>query len=140
VHRDRKRKHTGLVLLSFFRLFIVSAAIFTLGLIENVSVDDWTRILDINVRGYALTAKHVAPLLKQQRSGSIIQFASISGFIAQPSCVPYGTTKGAIIQMTRNLALDLGPYNIRCNSISPGYIGMLLCLFFFSICEILFEI
>jgi dihydroanticapsin dehydrogenase len=48
--------------------------------------------------------------------------ASMSGSIAQSEFVPYSTTKGAILQMTRNLALDLGPFNIRCNSICPGTI------------------
>jgi NAD(P)-dependent dehydrogenase (short-subunit alcohol dehydrogenase family) len=67
-------------------------------------------------------AKAVVPLLKKQRSGSIIQMASISGWMAQPEFVPYSTTKGAILQMTRNLALDLGPFNIRCNAICPGAI------------------
>ncbi len=94
-----------------------------MGLIENVSADAWSHIFDVNIRGYALMVKHIVPLLKQQRSGSIIQFGSISALIAQPGFVPYGTTKGAVIQMIRNLALDLGPYNIRCNSISPGCIG-----------------
>jgi NAD(P)-dependent dehydrogenase (short-subunit alcohol dehydrogenase family) len=65
-------------------------------------------------------AKAVVPFMKKQKSGSIIQMSSMSGLIAQPDFVPYSTTKGAILQMTRNLALDLGPFNIRCNSICPG--------------------
>ena len=109
-----------------FNIFFSSGAVFTFGLIEDVSADAWSHIFNVNVRGYALMAKHIVPLLKQQRSGSIIQFGSISGVIAQSAFVPYATTKGAVIQMTRNLALDLGPYNIRCNSISPGAIGMFL--------------
>jgi NAD(P)-dependent dehydrogenase (short-subunit alcohol dehydrogenase family) len=104
-------------------LSISSAANFTHGLIEDVSVDAWTHVFNVNVRGYALMVKHVVPFLKQQRSGSIIQFGSVSGLTGQPAYVPYNTTKGAIIQMTRNLALDLGSYNIRCNTVSPGCIG-----------------
>ncbi len=100
--------------------FVHSAANFTFGAVENVSAEAWTQILNVNVRGYALMAKAVVPFLKKQRSGSIIQMASISSWIAQPEFVPYSTTKGAIVQMTRNLALDLGPFNIRCNSICPG--------------------
>jgi len=105
-----------------------SAADFTLGLIEDVSAEAWSHVFNVNVRGYALMAKHIVPFFKQQRSGSIIQFGSISGLIAQSGFVPYNTTKGAVLQMTRNLALDLGPYNIRCNSVSPGCIGMFLIL------------
>ncbi len=110
-----------------YLVFVSSAASFTLGLVENVSADEWSHVFDVNVRGYALMVKHIVPLLKKQRSGSIIQFGSISGVIGQPAFVPYNTTKGAVLQMTRNLALDLGPYNIRCNSVSPGGI----CMFFF---------
>ncbi|CAF0890276.1 unnamed protein product [Rotaria sordida] len=103
-------------------VLVNAAAIFTWGSIEDISADDWLHILNVNVRGCALIVKHVVPLLKQQRSGSIIQFGSISGVNGQASFVPYGTTKAAVIQMTRNLAVDLGPFNIRCNSISPGCI------------------
>lgn len=67
-------------------------------------------------------AKAIVPLMKKQRSGSIIQMASISSWVAQSEFVPYSTTKGAILQMTRNLALDLGSFNIRCNAICPGSI------------------
>jgi dihydroanticapsin dehydrogenase len=94
------------------------------GLVEDVSAEAWSDTFNVNVRGYALMAKHIVPLLKQQLSGSIIQFGSISGTIAQPAFIPCSTTKGAVIQMTRNLALDLGPYNIRCNTVSTGCIGM----------------
>ena len=103
-------------------LLFRSAAIFTLGAVEDTSAEAWTRILNVNVRGYALMAKAIVPLLKKQRSGSIIQMASISSWVAQAEFVPYSTTKGAILQMTRNLALDLGPFNVRCNAICPGTI------------------
>jgi NAD(P)-dependent dehydrogenase (short-subunit alcohol dehydrogenase family) len=73
-----------------------------------------------NQRGFALMAKAVVPFMKKQKSDAIIQMSSMSGFIAQPDFVPYSTTKGAILQMTRGLALNLGPFNIRCNSICPG--------------------
>jgi NAD(P)-dependent dehydrogenase (short-subunit alcohol dehydrogenase family) len=96
---------------------------FTLGAVENVSTESWSQMLkNVNVRGYALMVKAVVPLMKKQRSGSIIQMRSINSCIAQPEFVPYSTTKGAVLQMTRNLALDLGPFNIRCNTICPGAI------------------
>ncbi|CAF1033324.1 unnamed protein product [Adineta ricciae] len=103
-------------------VLVNNAAIFTLCAVEDASADAWTKILNVNVRGYALMAKAVVPYMKKQRSGSIIQLASISSWIAQPNFVPYSTTKGAVLQMTRNLALDLGPFNIRCNAICPGTI------------------
>ncbi len=67
-------------------------------------------------------AKHIVPILKKENSGSIINISSCAGLVAHSNFLPYSTTKGAIIQMTRNLALDLGSFNIRVNSISPGAI------------------
>ena len=87
-----------------------------------MSAEAWSQMLNVNVRGYALMAKAVVPLLKKQRSGSIIQMAAAASCIALPEFAAYSTTKGAVLQMTWNLALDLGPFNIRCNSISPGAI------------------
>ena len=70
-------------------------------------------------------AKHIVPIMKRQEDTcSIINVASVSGMIARQKSVPYSATKAAIIQMTKNLALDLGAHNIRVISISPGPIGM----------------
>jgi NAD(P)-dependent dehydrogenase (short-subunit alcohol dehydrogenase family) len=104
----------------FFLFF--SAAIFIFGAVENATAESWSKIMNVNVRGYALMAKAVVPYMKKQRSGSIIQMSSMSGCIAQPEFVPYSTSKAACLQMTRNLALDLGPFNVRCNAICPGSI------------------
>ncbi|CAF2644193.1 unnamed protein product [Rotaria sp. Silwood2] len=101
-------------------ILINTAAAFTLGYVEDVSADDWSHIMNINVRGYALMVKYIAPILKKQNSGSIINFASTAGLVAHSTFLPYSTSKAAIIQLTRNLALDLGSFNIRVNSISPG--------------------
>ncbi|UJR23481.1 hypothetical protein I4U23_026480 [Adineta vaga] len=103
-------------------VLINAAAIFVFGQIEHISADDWSRNFDVNVRGYALLVKYIAPIMKKQRSGSIIQFGSISGVIAQVPFLPYGAGKAAVIQMTKNLAVDLGAFNIRCNAISPGLV------------------
>jgi NAD(P)-dependent dehydrogenase (short-subunit alcohol dehydrogenase family) len=91
--------------------------------VENITTTDWNRNFEVNVLGYALLVKHIVPIMKQQRAGSIVQFGSISGVVAQVPFLPYGAGKAAVIQMTKNLAVDLGPYNIRCNSISPGLVG-----------------
>ena len=74
------------------------------------------------MRGYALMVKHIAPVLKKQRHGSIVNISSCASIVAHSTFLPYSTSKGAINQLTRNLALDLGLYNIRVNSISPGAI------------------
>jgi 3alpha(or 20beta)-hydroxysteroid dehydrogenase len=97
-----------------------SAATYVLGNVEEVAAEEWTRVFDINVRGYALMVKHIAPILKKQNGGSVVNMASVSGLTASPNWVPYSARKGAILQLTRNLALDLGSFNIRVNSVSPS--------------------
>jgi len=67
-------------------------------------------------------AKYIAPIMKKQKSGSIINMASVIGSVAISNTVIYSSTKSAIIQLTRDLALGLGSFNIRVNSISPGRI------------------
>ena len=89
-----------------------------------MAAESWSRVLDVNVRGCASMVKYVGPILKKQNSGSIINIASTLGVIAMPNMCPYAASKAAVIQLTRNLALDLGAFNIRVNSISPGLVDV----------------
>ncbi len=80
----------------------------------------------VNIKGTAMVTKHFSRLMKSQaRGGAIVNISSISSLIAQPGFVPYSMTKAAIAQMTRNTALDLGQYNIRCGpSARPQFLLM----------------
>lgn len=78
----------------------------------------------MNVTGYALMVKYIVPYLKKQNNGVIINFASTLGLIALPNSGPYSASKAAVLQLTRNLAVDLGSFNIRVNSISPSLINL----------------
>ncbi|MEX2286410.1 MAG: SDR family oxidoreductase [Planctomycetaceae bacterium] len=100
-------------------ILVNNAAIFVLHGIE-ASVEDWRKILDVNVMGPALVAKHVVPEMKKQGGGAIVNLGSISSFIAQPNFVTYNATKAAIANMTRCMALDLAGDNIRVNAVCPG--------------------
>ena len=102
-------------------ILVNNAATFVLQGIE-ASVADWRRSLDINVVGTALVTRAAVPLLAKSGSGAIVNLASISSFVAQPNFVTYSATKAAILQMTRNLALDLAPRGIRVNCVCPGTI------------------
>lgn len=86
----------------------------------DAEVAEWNQILAVNVVAYALFAKYVVPEMKRVGGGAIVNVSSMSGFIAQPNFVTYSTTKGAIASMTRCMALDLAPFNIRVNAVSPG--------------------
>jgi NAD(P)-dependent dehydrogenase (short-subunit alcohol dehydrogenase family) len=87
---------------------------------DQITWDEFKRTVDINLGGHFLLCKYVLPYMKAQRSGVIVNMGSVSGHVGQMDHVMYGATKGAIIAMTRSLAWELAPYNIRVNSISPG--------------------
>ena len=106
---------------AFGRLDILvnNAAVFVLKGID-ASVEEWREILDVNVIGPALCAKHCVPLMRRGGGGSIVNLASISSVIAQKQMVTYNATKAAIANMTRCMAMDLAPDNIRVNAVGPG--------------------
>ena len=69
-----------------------------------------------------MMSRFAAEHMKQAGGGSIVNLGSISSFVGQPSFITYSATKGALVQMTRNMALDLAPFNIRVNCVCPGTI------------------
>jgi len=87
---------------------------------EQITWDEFRRTTEVNLGGHFLLCKYVLPQMKKQKSGVIVNMGSVSGHVGQMDHVMYGATKGAIIAMTRALAWELAPYNIRVNSISPG--------------------
>lgn len=119
-------------------IVLPNAAAFVFGTIDEVSSDDWDVILNTNVKGYANCVKFALPYLRATEpkinrggaatanpnrvGGSVVMMASVSSHIAQPSFVPYNSSKGAIIQMMRCMSLDLGPERIRVNAVCPGTI------------------
>jgi NAD(P)-dependent dehydrogenase (short-subunit alcohol dehydrogenase family) len=103
------------------QILVNNAAIFILKGID-ATPEEWRPMLDINIMGPALVAKHVVPAIRRSGGGSIVNLASISSFIAQPNYVTYNTTKAAILGMTRCMAMDLAPDNIRVNSVCPGVV------------------
>lgn len=103
-------------------ILVNDAAAFIFGKVEDVGYKDWKTVFDVNVIGAANTVKHSLPYLKQSLSPNIVNIASVSGFIAQPAFVPYNASKGALLQLTRCLAMDLSEFKIRVNAVCPGTI------------------
>lgn len=81
----------------------------------------WDRVLSVNLTGAYLVARWVARGMLKQRSGKIIQIASISGLKGSPQAAAYCAAKAGLIQMTRVMAIELGPAGIRVNAIAPGF-------------------
>ncbi len=98
------------------------AAAFVFGQVQDVTDADWQRVLSVNVLGPSYMVKHVLEPMRAAGGGSIVNVASVSSFVAQPAFVPYNTSKGALLQLTRCLAMDLAPDNIRVNCVCPGAI------------------
>src|SRR5262249_24050624 len=81
----------------------------------------WQKMLHFNLTGTFLFANAVAPVMKRQRSGKIVNISSIAGRGVSPtSSSAYATAKGGIIAFTRKLSFELGPYGITCNAIAPS--------------------
>ncbi|MGB9743212.1 MAG: SDR family NAD(P)-dependent oxidoreductase [Minisyncoccales bacterium] len=91
----------------------------------ELTEEEWERTININLKGYFLCAQAVAKEMVKQKSGSIINIASVAmgqvgvGF---PTLAHYSASKGGIVAMTETLAIELAPYNIRVNAIAPGAI------------------
>ena len=88
----------------------------------DAPVEDWRASFEVNVFGTALMTRTAVESMKRAGSGAIVNTGSISSFVAQPGIITYNATKAALVEMTRCLALDLAPFDIRVNCICPGYI------------------
>ncbi|MEE3093155.1 MAG: SDR family oxidoreductase, partial [Pseudomonadota bacterium] len=92
--------------------------------IENMSLDEWKFVQEINSDGVFLGCRAVIQAMKDSGGGSIINISSTAGFRATPGIAAYGASKGAVRQLTKSVAAYCGRkgYNIRCNSIHPGMV------------------
>ncbi|WP_373757937.1 SDR family NAD(P)-dependent oxidoreductase [Jeotgalibaca porci] len=96
-----------------------NAGIYAPGTVEETTMDDWNRSINVNVTALFLASKYAIPYLKETK-GNIINTASAGGIIGFPGAISYATTKGAVISFTRAMAVDYAEAGIRVNAISPG--------------------
>lgn len=103
-------------------IIVNNAGVSHVGNVVETSVEDWDRVMSVNARGVFLCAKHaVKQMLAQDPAGGVlINMASVAGMIGVERRFPYSTSKGAVISMTRSIAIDYATQNIRCNAICPG--------------------
>jgi len=88
--------------------------------IEEVSMDEWNRLMDVNVKSLFITTKAVVPYMKARKKGSIVTIASISAVRPRPGLQAYIASKGAAESFSRGLAIELATHQIRVNTIHPG--------------------
>ena len=97
---------------------------------EEMTLEQWKKVIDINLTGVFLTSQAAAKQMLKQGHGSIVNTASMSGHIVnvpQPQC-SYNASKAGVIQLTKSMAIEYAKRGVRVNSISPGYIGTELTL------------
>jgi 3-oxoacyl-[acyl-carrier protein] reductase len=91
--------------------------------ILNDTLENWRRTIAINLESVFMGSKLVAPHMVSQKSGRIIHIASIQGFASSGEVGSYNAAKGAIIALTKSMAVELGPHNILVNSVAPGFMS-----------------
>ena len=88
---------------------------------EDLSVDEWRRVLDVNIMGQAMATRAVTPAMRRQGGGSIVNVSSGTPFKGVPFMLHYVASKGAVNAMTKALAKELGAADIRVNAVAPGF-------------------
>lgn len=103
-------------------LLVNAAGVSGYGAVDELDAAEWDRVLGINLRGTYLVSKHAVRAMKAQRSGSIVNLASIEGLEGFQGQAAYNASKGGVVLLTRNMAIDFGGFGVRVNCLCPGFI------------------
>lgn len=103
-------------------ILLTAAGIASGGPVHLLDEDTWDQVLDVNLKGTMLSIKAVLETMMNQRAGSIITVSSIEGINGTEGGSAYNASKGGVVLLSKNIAIDYGRLGIRCNSICPGFI------------------
>lgn len=103
-------------------ILVSNAAIVDDAAIADITPERWHKVMAVNLDSVLFGAKAALPHLRKSPSPSIINIASIQGIRGQPNAMAYASAKGAVVNLTRCMAVDFGPEGVRVNAIAPGYI------------------
>ncbi len=103
-------------------VLVNNAGILVRGEVRNLSDAEWTKLREVNIDGVLRLSRDCLPLLRKSKAGSIINISSIMANRGVRPLAAYTMTKGAVTALTKGLAVEYSPFNVRVNAISPGYI------------------
>jgi len=109
--------HTGMLDFAF-----VNAGIWMMGDAGAFQLDDWNRLIDVNLRGSVYCTMAAYAIMCRQKSGHIINTASVAGLTPDPGCTAYATTKHAIVGMCKSLRIEAAQHNVRVSVLCPGVV------------------
>ena len=104
-------------------ILVNNAGITRDGLLMRMSEEDWDAVLTVNLKGTFVCTKAVSRIMMKQRSGSIINIASVVGLMGNAGQANYAASKGGVIAFTKSVAKELASRNIRANAVAPGFIS-----------------
>jgi meso-butanediol dehydrogenase / (S,S)-butanediol dehydrogenase / diacetyl reductase len=120
-HEDAKRMVEATIAFGgSIDVLVNNAAYDVFGSITELDLEDWRRILEVNLTGPFLLMKEAIPHMARNGRGSIISISSLGGLRCMPGAPAYGTTKAGLIFLTQQAALEYGPSGVRCNVVCPG--------------------
>ena len=103
-------------------IVVNNAGIAVLVPIEDMTLEQWNRQIDVNLTSVFLGCRAAIKAMKKRGGGSIINLSSVAGLVGLQTCVAYGAAKGGVRIMSKSVAMEAAQYNIRCNSVHPGVI------------------
>jgi NAD(P)-dependent dehydrogenase (short-subunit alcohol dehydrogenase family) len=103
-------------------ILVNNAGINVPGVFHEVTNEAIDRMLDVNLKGYIYASRAAIPHMLKQQGGSIVNMSSVNGLVAEPFLSLYAASKGAIVMLTKGIALDYAKQGIRCNCICPGWV------------------